>query len=118
MRCLTTPSSANSFTSEVVECEASVESTLVRKVASSSERTITATLGELTVVNDDDGHDEVTSKTTEKKADLGVAKHSPKREAAVARSTRFSRLTSSRPQRFRQLQMDTTRAVEKKIFAA
>ena len=68
-------SSANSFASEVEKSEASVESTLVSKVASTSELTITVTLGELTVVNNG-GYDEVRSKTTEKKADFDVAKHS------------------------------------------
>ena len=49
---------ASSFTVEVEEAEASVESTLESKVASTF-ATITVRLGELTVVNDDDGNDAV-----------------------------------------------------------
>ena len=89
-------------------------STLVRKVASISETTITVTLGQLIVVNKDDGHDAVTSKTTEKEADLDVVKHTSKIEA-VARSSRS--VWTPRPQRFRRLQMDTTRADERKTLA-
>ena len=50
-------SSAHSFTSDVGEAEACVESTLASEVASTVSTTITATLGEFTVVKNDDGHD-------------------------------------------------------------
>ena len=58
------------------------------EVASIFERSITVTLGELTVVNNDGGYDEVTSRTTVKKADIksDVAGHSSTLETAVARS--------------------------------
>ena len=65
-------SSVNSVTSGVGDAEASVES--VRKVASILEITTTVTLGESTVVNNDDGYEKVTSKTTETRAALVVAK--------------------------------------------
>ena len=63
-----TSSWSTAVTSGVGDAEASVES--VRKVASILEVTTTVTLGESTVVNNDDGYEKVTSKTTETRAVL------------------------------------------------
>ena len=60
------------------------------------------TLGEVTVVNNDDRNEAVTLKIKEKNADLVVAKHSSKPETSVAMST---------------LQMDTTHADERMTLA-
>ena len=61
------------------EAETSAESALADEVVSTVESTITATLGELTVVNNDDGHDDAKSRIRYYKA------HSPRR---VQRSSR------------------------------
>ena len=82
-------SSVNSVTSGVGDAEESV-----RKVASILEITTTVTLGESTVVNNDDGYEKVTSKTTETRASLFVAKRASALEAAVDQSTILDGVTT------------------------